>query len=65
MIRIFLVLLTIVGITFTTCMFLQLYTLITQGIQWTSWLNFLWVLPTPLVGYLMMIFGEYIDNKKR
>ena len=64
MIRAFLVLLTIVGITFATCMFLQVYTLITQGTQWTSWLNFLWVFPTPFVGYVMMLFGEYIDNKK-
>jgi hypothetical protein len=64
MIRVFLILLTIVGITFATCMFLQVYTLITQGTQWTSWLNFLWALPTPFVGYVMMLFGEYIDNKK-
>jgi hypothetical protein len=65
LIRIFMMLFVIICTTFTICISIQLYNLIAYGITWIPWHNFLWITITPLIGYIMMIIGEYIDNKNK
>lgn len=65
MIRWFVRIFVISCIIFSVCMCIQIYKLITTCSTWTSWYNFLWIMPTPLLGYLMMKFGEYIDTRKK
>lgn len=65
MIRWFVRLFFLICVTFIVCLLIQLNTLVKTGSTWVSWYYFLWVLPTPLLGYLMMRFGEYMDSRKK
>lgn len=65
MIKWFVRLFFLISITFIVCLLIQLNTLVKTGSTWVSWYYFLWVLLTPLLGYLMMKFGEHMDSRKK
>lgn len=63
LIKLFMMLFVIITTSFTILMIIQLYNFFANGITWMPWYNFLWVTITPLLGYIMMLIGEYIDNR--
>jgi hypothetical protein len=53
----------------TWCLFIiggvkELYVYFTQGVAWIHPAYFLLIVPMPIIGYIMMLAGEYLDNRK-
>lgn len=64
LIRLFTSLFLLACITFVVCFFIEIYVFLTKGVAWIPLYYFLFIVPTPFIGYIMMLIGEYIDNKK-
>ena len=65
LLRIFSISFLIICAIFIVSLMIELYVYFTKGVAWIPVPYFLLILPTPAIGYIMMIIGEYFDNKKR
>lgn len=63
LIRIFTTLFFLACIIFSVCLLIEIYVFVTQGIAWVPLYYFLFIVPTPLIGYVMMLIGEHVDKK--
>ncbi len=64
LLRIFSISFFIACVVFTVCMITEIYKYLVYGIEWIPVQYFFLILPTPVIGYVMMRIGEYFDNRK-
>lgn len=64
MIKIFSIIFFIAFLIFVSCIVFEIWYYFTENILWIPLYYFLFIIPIPLIGYIMMLIGEYFDNKK-